>query len=127
MKEREGEAFGLSENDSRKLASFYGTNVDHVFKYANVLKNESSKLPVVLAAKLVYGIHHELVCTPSDFFIRRTGDLYFNIVEVQTYKEEVLRVMKNLLSYTDEQVDYYRYELEKHLASAISFRNEVSL
>lgn len=127
MKEHEGEAFGLSKIDSRKLASFYGSNVDQLFKYANVLKNELSKLPVVLAAKLVYGIHHELVCTPSDFFIRRTGDLYFNIVEVQTYKEEVLRVMKNLLSYTDEQVDYYRYELEKHLASAISFRNEVSL
>ncbi|MFX3674020.1 MAG: glycerol-3-phosphate dehydrogenase/oxidase [Paenisporosarcina sp.] len=127
MKEREGEEFGLSIAESRELAIQYGTNVDYVFKYANVLMDQSNKLPLVLAAKLVYGIHHEMVCTPADFFIRRTGDLYFNIMEVKTYKEEVLSLMKSLLSYKDEQVTYYRYELETHLKSAISFRNEVSL
>lgn len=124
LKGNEGEAFGLTNVESRELASFYGTNVDEVFKYAHVLKTKTSKLPLVLATKLVYGIHHELVCTPSDFLIRRTGNLYFNIIEVQTYKEEIVSLMQNLLAYTDEQADFYLKELEYHLASAISFRNE---
>lgn len=126
-KGNEGETFGLTNAQSRKLASFYGTNVDEVFKYAHVLKSNPSRLPLVLAAKLIYSIHHEMVCTPSDFFIRRTGSLYFNIREVQTYKEEVIRLMKNLLSYSNEQEIVYREELEGHLSSAISFRNEGAL
>lgn len=126
-KGNEGKAFGLTNDQSRNLASFYGTNVDEVFKYAHVLKSNPSKLPIELAAKLIYGIHHELVCTPSDFFIRRTGSLYFNITEVQTYKEEVISLMKNLLSYSGEQETFYREELEGHLSSAISFRNEGAL
>lgn len=124
MKGNKGEAFGLTNAEARELASFYGTNVDEVFKYAHVLKTNTSKLPLVLATKLVYGIHHELVCTPSDFLIRRTGNLYFNIIEVQTYKEEIVSLMQSLLAYTDEQTAFYRNELESHLASAISFRNE---
>lgn len=126
MKAYEGEAFGLSNLESKELASFYGTNVDKVFLYASLINSQQCKLPLVLAAKLVYGIHHELICTPSDFFIRRTGALYFNIIEVQTYKEPVLLFMKNLLTYTEEQVEYYRDELEQHIQEAISFRKEES-
>ncbi|MET1014563.1 MAG: glycerol-3-phosphate dehydrogenase/oxidase, partial [Paenisporosarcina sp.] len=115
MKIVEGLAYGLSQDQSKDLASFYGTNVDYLFSFANMLKTQKLSMPLVMAAKLYYGIYHEMVCTPSDFFIRRTGSLYFNIKEVEQYKEAVLLVMKDILGYTDEQVEYHRFELQHQL------------
>ncbi|MET0786623.1 MAG: FAD-dependent oxidoreductase, partial [Paenisporosarcina sp.] len=123
MKIVEGLAYGLSQDQSKDLASFYGTNVDYLFSYANMLKTQKLSMPLVMAAKLYYGIYHEMVCTPSDFFIRRTGSLYFNIKEVEQYKEAVLLVMKDILGYTDEQVEYHRFELQHQLELATSFRS----
>ena len=88
-----------------------------------MLKGQTLSIPLVMAAKLYYSIYHEMVCTPSDFFIRRTGSLYFNIKEVEQHKEAVLLVMKDILGYSMEQVNYHRFELQHQLELATSFRN----
>ncbi len=119
----EGRSYGLSEEQSKELAVFYGTNVDYLFSYANMLKGQTLSIPLVMAAKLYYSIYHELVCTPSDFFIRRTGSLYFNIKEVEQHKEAVLLLMKDILGYSMEQVNYHQFELQHQLELATSFRN----
>lgn len=124
MKALEGQQYGLSYDESRQLASFYGTNVHHLFAYANVLKNNSYGLPLPLAAKLAYAIQFEMTCTPADFFVRRTGDLYFNMDEVHAYKEQVCQMMKAQLSYSENQVDFYRFDLDKQVQEATSFRKE---
>jgi glycerol-3-phosphate dehydrogenase len=124
MKALEGQRYGLSYDEARQLAAFYGTNVDQLFAYASVLRENTYGLPLPLAARLAYGIHFEMTCTPADFFVRRTGDVYFNIDEVYSYKEQVCQMMKVQLGYTDEQLDYYRYDLEKQLNAATSFREE---
>ena len=38
---------------------------------------DRSDLPVSMKAEILYSIHHEMTLTPSDYFIRRTGNLYF--------------------------------------------------
>lgn len=119
----EGRSYGLSEEQSKELAAFYGTNVDHLFSYANMLKGQTLSIPLVMAAKLYYSIYHEMVCTPTDFFIRRTGSLYFNIKEVEQHKDAVLLLMKDILGYSMEQVNYHRFELQHQLELATSFRN----
>lgn len=122
MKIIEGNSYGLSDEQSKELAGFYGTNVDHLFSYANMLKDQKISIPLVMAARLYYAIYHEMVCTPSDFFIRRTGLLYFNIQEVEQHKEAVLLLMKDILGYSNEQMDYHRFELQHQLELATSFR-----
>jgi glycerol-3-phosphate dehydrogenase len=122
-----GLSYGLSTQHSKELATFYGTNVEHLFAYANILKDQELSMPLIMAAKLYYGVYHEMVCTPSDFFIRRTGLLYFDIKEVEQHKESVLLLMKDILGYSDDQVDYHRFELQHQLDLAISFRNEESI
>jgi glycerol-3-phosphate dehydrogenase len=124
MKALEGQRYGLTYDESRQLASFYGTNVNHLFAYANVLQNNSYGLPLPLAAKLAYAIQFEMTCTPSDFFVRRTGDLYFNIDDVHAYKEQVCQMMKVQLGYSENQVDFYRFDLDKQVQEATSFREE---
>lgn len=124
MKALEGQQYGLTYDESRHLAAFYGTNVNHLFAYANVLQNNSYGLPLPIAAKLAYAIQFEMTCTPADFFVRRTGDLYFNIDEVHTYKEQVCQMMKVQLGYSENQVDFYRFDLDKQVQEATSFREE---
>ncbi|MGE6488043.1 glycerol-3-phosphate dehydrogenase/oxidase [Paenisporosarcina sp. NPDC076898] len=124
MKALEGQRYGLTYDDARQLSAFYGTNVDQLFAYASVLQGNVYGLPLPLAARLAYGINFEMTCTPADFFVRRTGDVYFNIGEVYSYKEQVCQMMKAQLGYTDEQLDYYRFDLENQLNAATSFREE---
>lgn len=124
MKAIEGQRYGLTFDEAQQLAAYYGTNVDQLFAYANILKENSYGLPLPLAAKLAYAIQFELTCTPADFFVRRTGDLYFNINEVHTYKDQVCQMMRAQLNYSDNQMDFYQFELDEQLREATSFREE---
>jgi len=124
IKAEEGMSYGFSYEEGYHLAQTYGSNVDALFVYAPVLKNNVYGLPLPIAVKLAYAVQFELACTPADFLIRRTGDLYFNIEEVHIYKEQVCQMMNSLIGYSEEQLNKYRYDLEKQIASATSFREE---
>jgi len=122
MKALEGQLYGLSYEESKVLTTFYGSNVDQIFAYANVLKENTYGLPLSLASRLAYAIQYEMCCTPSDFIIRRTGDLYFNIEDVHKYKEQVCQMMKAQLGYSDDELHVHRLELNSHIQAATSFR-----
>lgn len=108
-KAKEGERLGISYEAAKQLVATYGTNVDDVFRY---LRNvQEGALPRCLHARLLYAIYHEMVYTPSDFFIRRTGMLYFDIATVVKYKDAVLDIMAKELSYTDKQRQQFNEEL----------------
>lgn len=124
IKAEEGMSYGFSYEEAYHLAQTYGSNVDALFVYAPVLKNNIYGLPLPIAVKLAYAVQFELACTPADFLIRRTGDLYFNIEEVHIYKEQVCQMMNSLIGYSEEQLNKYRYDLEKQIASTTSFREE---
>lgn len=47
-------------------------------------KLKECPLPRILYARLMYAIEHEMVVKPVDFFIRRTGAVYFHIDMVET-------------------------------------------
>lgn len=117
-KSNEAELYGLAKEEGRMLASLYGTNVDHVFTYVSAVSAESTLLPPAWKAEILYAIHHEMAMTPSDFFIRRKGDLFFNIVYVKLYKEAVTDYMGAILSYPKATRARYLSELEHHIKEA---------
>lgn len=108
-----GIKLGLSEDESLKLARFYGTNVDIVFAFVHEATGE---LPAVIYAKLYYSIYYESVSKPVDFFIRRTGALYFDVHFVNEYKEAITKEMQKIFSWTAEQTDAYILQLNQALA-----------
>ncbi|MNC77746.1 Aerobic glycerol-3-phosphate dehydrogenase [compost metagenome] len=67
---------------------------------------------------LKYAIEEEMTVTPADFFVRRTGDLFFRINEVREWKTTVIRYMSERLLWTDEQTEAYRQELDRLLLEA---------
>jgi len=88
------------------------------------LHEHGSTMPLALHAMLLYGIEAEMVYTPSDFFIRRTGLLYFDIDAVKRYKQQVIQVMQQRLHYTEPQKNMYIAHLEQAILDATSFMEE---
>ena len=62
-----------------------------------------------------------MVVTPMDFFIRRTGRLYFDIESISKYMEPVLEVFKTSFSYSKEQIDNFRKTIETEVVKHSEF------
>ncbi|WP_019413629.1 glycerol-3-phosphate dehydrogenase/oxidase [Paenisporosarcina sp. TG20] len=111
---------GLTEETAKKLIYRYGSNVDIVF---NTYKDEKElalvgNLDPVVYASLRYAIDHECAYKPVDFFIRRTGAIFFDIDWVREHKDSVTQFMKKELNWSDEQEETYSKELEQLIYEA---------
>ncbi|MDY0409161.1 glycerol-3-phosphate dehydrogenase/oxidase [Virgibacillus soli] len=117
----EGKEIGLDQVTSEKLIRRYGSNVDIVFDlYKNNYEHAKiEKLDPVVLAMLRYAIDYELAYRPIDFFIRRTGALFFNINWVQEYKQPVINHMAKTFNWTKEIKENYTKELEQQLYEAV--------
>lgn len=112
---RKAVAYGLTVKEGEYLAQHYGSNVGQVFEYAPVAQE---LLPKMLYAQLMYGIEQEMVTHPIDFFVRRTGNMFFNIASVKEHKDAVLTVMALVLGWSHIQKMQYEMELEKEIRRA---------
>lgn len=92
---QEGISVGLSSEEAKLLASKYGSNVDEVFKLYSACRDGS--LPRVMQARLKYAVENEMCVTAEDFFIRRTGMMYFDIASVKKYESALAEYMKGLV------------------------------
>ncbi len=113
-----GLELGLLTEEAGEIVQRYGSNVPLVYDYYSKALENQAKDPIV-KAMLHYGIEHEAVCTPTDFFVRRTGALFFHINWVQQHKEAVIEEMKQVLNWTQAQTEAHRQELEQLLYEAI--------
>ncbi|QOR68879.1 glycerol-3-phosphate dehydrogenase/oxidase [Cytobacillus suaedae] len=115
----EAHKFGLTKEQVRKLAKQYGTNITKIF---SILEENKSKnklhLPNDLFGALIYGIEHEMVVKPSDFYIRRTGALYFDLSLVEQSKEKVLTFMSNYFRWSLKETEVHKLELEQQIKNA---------
>jgi glycerol-3-phosphate dehydrogenase len=114
-KVKEGINLGLTEDEATLVTQRYGSNVDKIFSLYEEerLKTKEDKQLALVFTMVRYSIEYELVYKPVDFFIRRTGALFFNINWVRKYKEEVITYMANMLGWTADQVNDYTEELDK--------------
>lgn len=110
--------YGLTMEQGARIASFYGRNSDTVFMFASAVSAEENDLPVSLRAEILYSIHFEMVTSPADFFIRRKGDLYFQIAAVDSFAEAVTAYMAEILHYTENEKEVHSNDLANALAEA---------
>jgi len=68
-----------SYNKIDEWVNRYGKDAEHIVEIAYVLWPDiSEKEWVSDIAEMHYAIHHEMCLHPSDYFVRRTSNLYFN-------------------------------------------------
>ncbi|HET7521972.1 MAG TPA: FAD-dependent oxidoreductase [Bacillales bacterium] len=117
---REGTTIGLTSDEAEKLASRYGANVDRLFAIIRTAGEEAQHygLSKAVFAMIVYAIEEEMAATPSDFFIRRTGALFFDIDWVKRWKAPVMDYMAQRLHWTDEEKTSHEKELEQRITEA---------
>lgn len=112
---------GFSLGEAERLARRYGSNVERVYeRYADyTAKTDRLGMPADLFASLLYGLEEELVMTPEDFFVRRTGALYFDRATVVRWKGDVLSFMGAYFGWSEEEKAEHSKSLERSLSDAI--------
>ncbi|MCQ6561995.1 glycerol-3-phosphate dehydrogenase/oxidase [Paenibacillus mendelii] len=118
----EGVRLGLPREAAERLARRYGTNVGQVYSLLPAVTADAARygIPVEIYASLRYSMDCEMVATPSDFFIRRTGALFFDIAWVQEWKESVTQAMSDYLGFSHEQLERYKADLEQQIQEAVT-------
>jgi len=118
---------GVPKEKAKKLARMYGSNIDQVFELLSANKEGADKfqLPLDLFAQLVYAIENEMAATPIDFFNRRTGDILFNIQNVQKWKMQVIAYMADRFNWTEQDINKYALAVEEALESCVIPVDEV--
>ena len=94
---------GFTEYDAWFLVTNYGKQTATILEIYDTLKDENKTVRLI-KAELHFGIKFEMVQNPMDFFIRRTGRLYFDIESVRTMMEPVLEVFKSVFKTNDAQL-----------------------
>ncbi|MFC4303587.1 glycerol-3-phosphate dehydrogenase/oxidase [Cohnella boryungensis] len=119
---KQGEAVGLSAEASLRLAKFYGSNADCVYRYGAEARDEAQRygLPLDVFVRVKYAVEEEMALKPVDFFVRRTGAMFFDIDGVRRCKAGVVALMKDMLGWTDESSAAYAAELEEGLRDAVT-------
>ncbi len=95
------------------LVSTYGKQADVILRKRSYFAN-NDPLEQLIRAELWYGVHHEMANGLADFFVRRTGSLYFNINSVKKYADIVL---EDFIAYLDW--DEARVKRERETLSAL--------
>ncbi|GKV69271.1 aerobic glycerol-3-phosphate dehydrogenase [Sporosarcina sp. NCCP-2716] len=108
---------GLSYQDGLNIASMYGTNTNQVAELISRVK-PSADLPLAIRLTLQYAIDFEMAMTPSDYFIRRTGALFFDIRWAERWKEKVTDYMADEFKWTAEQKERHARDLDTAIAEA---------
>ena len=73
-------------------------------------------------AELRFGITHELITLPEDFFIRRTGRLYFFKNSITKIEEGILSEFKTELGWTEGQLNSAKQQLTVEINSVTDFK-----
>ena len=105
-----------------KLVGKYGKNAQTIVELAYEMSRKIHDVEsLATLAELRYGMAEEMVCTPSDFFIRRSGMLYFNRLDILKHRESVFLWMESHTSLDSSFFTASKSELEKELEEVMYF------
>lgn len=105
---------GFAPYNAWFLVTNYGIQTETILENYSKRKEEDKEVRMALA-ELQFGIDYEMVQNPMDFFIRRTGRLYFDIDSVRSLMEPVLEEFKKVFKVDDAQILNWKEELQAQI------------
>ncbi len=116
------EILGLKGDHAAYLVHLYGKQADTIIEYAG--KHPESDPEITLAlAELWFAVHNEMVIKSTDFCVRRTGLLYFNIHRLTKIQEPVLKAMAQYFHWSEARIVKEREEIEQLIVQTLNFKN----
>ena len=113
-------AYGFNQTEIKALVHRYGRQTDQIFEKFEQIAETDAQLRLA-KAELWYGIHHEMVIKPLDFFERRTGRLYFDPFQLNQLKEPILKEFANYFNWDNDTLVLEREHLEKAFKEITEF------
>ncbi len=107
----------VESDTARYLLHNYGGDASLILDAVEGAFNDES----VILSELSYCIEREMCLTLEDFFVRRTGRLYFNIESVRNFKEIVLEKMGDYYQYSKEVRKEEMANIDRLIMEATTF------
>ena len=113
----------VDQQTMEKLFRRYGNNTEQIIALA-----EQHRITVVdpylrlEIGGLLYGIQQEMVCTISDYLIRRTGQMNFGRENIRKYLEPLTNILKTELQYNQEKVSSMMAEFDREYEGVMHWK-----
>jgi len=112
---------GLGSYEAEYLVRTYGKQTDIILEKFYEFNKDTTPKIALARAELWFTVNNESVFHLKDFFIRRTGKLYFDIQAIEELIPPLLQDMKNYFSWTEDQCKTEKAALEKAMRAAKNF------
>ena len=110
----------FDRKDAEYLVHNYGKQTDIILQKFDDLMHDNMQEKMIMA-EVWFTINYEMTCTPTDYFMRRTGRLFFDAHSVFLYKEYVLNLFKDHFSWNEKTTEKHLQELEEKIQLATTF------
>ncbi|MBQ4820819.1 glycerol kinase GlpK [Aquimarina sp. MMG016] len=102
------------------LVSTYGKQADIIIDKVNYFLNDEVEERLI-RSELWYCVHHEMVNSLVDFFVRRTGRLYFDINSVHRYRSIIEEDLIKYLNWNENRLKNENKYLDMLLQDAATY------
>jgi glycerol-3-phosphate dehydrogenase len=110
----------VSTRVAKYLVENYGKQADEILAITSSTQ-EDPELSLI-KAELQFGIEHEMVSSLSDFFIRRTGLVYFDIHRVRKWTSTAATILQDRLKWSDQKRKEEIEKLEEQIRLVTQFK-----
>ena len=116
-------AFELDLHDANYLVNNYGRQTDTILERFMKLKDKDYQLRLA-KAELWFTLQFEMVRSPQDFFIRRTGRLYFKIENLKALVDPIIEEFAIYFNWDDNQKQKEKNKINMAIFEAGNFKPE---
>ena len=113
--------YDLSIRTPKYLVENYGQQTDIILKKFLEMDHTEAELSL-LKAEAWFAIHHEMALSLPDFFVRRTGLLYFEIRKVITYKQPIALYFQQVFNWDIKKTEAELLALDKLISETTEFK-----
>jgi len=111
---------GFSPYDAWYLVTTYGKQTQTILEnFAQIQDDDPHQR--LIRAEARFAIAHEMALDPLDFFVRRTGRMYFDIDSVRTYRAAVMGEFQKAFHYGNKRIKALDDALDASLKSHSDF------
>lgn len=112
--------YGFDIIDTEILIHKYGKQTDLILEIFYDLTDKDATIRLA-KAELWYCFNFEMTLTPLDFFIRRTGRLYFDIQSIKILKTPILKEFSKYFRWSKKELKANIKQLEEAIYIATNF------